>query len=115
MYSVGGLLPLADHARGHAHRDATVRQVGVDHRAGAHHRSPADRDAVDIRIVGEVTSRTGHIIDSQSEVGGWPTLEVNRRTIADGPAPSGDDDGDGYTNFEQQVLFPMAAEVEGRL
>ena len=31
------------------------------------------RDAVDARIVAQVTNRTGGIIDSQSEVGGWPS------------------------------------------
>ncbi|NOR19666.1 MAG: hypothetical protein GQ538_06215 [Xanthomonadales bacterium] len=30
------------------------------------------RDAVDTRVVTQVTNRTGSIIDSQAEVGGWP-------------------------------------------
>ncbi len=30
------------------------------------------RDAVDSRLIREVETRTGHIIDSQKEVGGWP-------------------------------------------
>jgi pectate lyase len=33
------------------------------------------RDAVDARIVGEVRQRTGSIIDSQKQVGGWPELK----------------------------------------
>ena len=33
------------------------------------------RDAVDRRIVEEVTSGKGHIINSQTEVGGWPDLQ----------------------------------------
>lgn len=36
------------------------------------------RDAVDTRIVETVRSRTGRIIDSQSQVGGWPTLATGR-------------------------------------
>ncbi len=32
------------------------------------------RDAVDIRIVNDVIDRTGKIIDSPSQVGGWPAL-----------------------------------------
>ncbi len=45
------------------------------------------RDAVDARIVREVQNRGGRLIDSQNEVGGWPTLEA-------APAPA-DADGDG--------------------
>jgi hypothetical protein len=32
------------------------------------------RDSVDVRIIREVTTNTGHIIDAQDEVGGWPEL-----------------------------------------
>jgi hypothetical protein len=74
---------------------------------------PADRDAVDNRIVNEVKSRTGNIIDSQSQVGGWPNLAKNTRTFAVPSNPNGDSDGDGYTNIEE-VLQQMAAQVEGR-
>ncbi|OGJ00293.1 hypothetical protein A3I90_01265, partial [Candidatus Nomurabacteria bacterium RIFCSPLOWO2_02_FULL_41_9] len=42
---------------------------------------PADRDSVDIRAINDVRNRTGKIINSQSEVGGWPTLAVNQRTF----------------------------------
>jgi pectate lyase len=45
------------------------------------------RDAVDERIVAEVRAGTGRIIDSQSDVGGWPDL-------ASTPPPN-DSDGDG--------------------
>ena len=77
------------------------------------------RDAVDIRIVAGVRSRSGRIIDSQAEVGGWPGLEagapwkdgdgdglpddwegargLDPADPADGRA---DPDGDGYTNLE---------------
>jgi len=79
------------------------------------------RDNVDERIINEVKTGAGRIIDSQSEVGGWPVLastpaptdtdndgmpdiwEVQngfRPTIADG---TGDADGDGYTNVEEYL------------
>jgi len=74
---------------------------------------PADRDAVDARIVKEVQTLTGRIIDSPSQVGGWPALAQNTRPFVTPANPSGDDDGDGYTNLEE-VLHQMAATVEGR-
>jgi hypothetical protein len=80
------------------------------------------RDAVDRRIVEEVTSGKGHIINSQAEVGGWPDLAsgpaprdsdgdgmpdgweqqhgLNPNDAADGPR---DRDGDGYTNVEEYL------------
>jgi hypothetical protein len=45
------------------------------------------RDAADARLVQHVRTRTGAIIDSQKQVGGWPTLRS-------GVAPL-DTDGDG--------------------
>ena len=45
------------------------------------------RDSVDLAIIAGVRDRTGHQIDSQREVGGWPEL-------ATAPAPH-DSDGDG--------------------
>jgi hypothetical protein len=74
---------------------------------------PADRDAVDARIVNEVRTGGGRIIDSQAEVGGWPALAQNTRLLAPPANPSADDDGDGYTNLEEW-LHQFAAEVEGR-
>jgi hypothetical protein len=77
------------------------------------------RDAVDARIIEGVRNRTGHIIDSQIQVGGWPALEAGSPWIdsdgdgmpddwetvrgldpvdpADGNA---DRDGDGFTHLE---------------
>lgn len=46
-----------------------------------------NRDAVDQRIVNDIRNRTGAIIDSQKEVGGWPELKS-------APAPA-DTDRDG--------------------
>lgn len=45
------------------------------------------RDAVDQRVIADVRQGTGRIIDSQSEVGGWPELQS--------AAPPLDSDGDG--------------------
>lgn len=45
------------------------------------------RDAVDARLIGHVRQRTGALIDSQRQVGGWPDLKS-------GVVPA-DSDGDG--------------------
>jgi hypothetical protein len=80
------------------------------------------RDAVDIRIVGEVRNGTGKIIDDEEQVGGWPELksteppddsdrdgmpddwekqhDLNPDNPADGNA---DTDADGYTNLEEYL------------
>ncbi|MDH4070137.1 MAG: T9SS type A sorting domain-containing protein [Ignavibacteria bacterium] len=62
---------------------------------------PGDRDAVDTRIINDVLYGTGSLIDSQDDVGGWPVLAVNTRTLATPPNPHGDADGDGYSNLEE--------------
>jgi hypothetical protein len=49
------------------------------------------RDAVDSRVISNVISQTGVIIDSQNSVGGWPTLNSL-------PAPL-DSDQDGMPDF----------------
>lgn len=78
------------------------------------------RDAVDARIVRQVRSGTGRVIDSQQQVGGWPELAASAppadadddgmpdlwedahgldpRQATDG---AGDPDGDRYTNIEE--------------
>lgn len=86
------------------------------------------RDAVDRRIVEGVRSRTGRIINSQSEVGGWPELAPGTPWIdtdgdgmpddwerergldpADATDGSRDRNGDGYTNLEDWLngLIPL--------
>ena len=74
---------------------------------------PADRDAVDERIVRDVRERTGTIPKSQEDVGGWPDLEVNRRELTVPENPNADDDADGYTNLEEW-LHGFSEEVELR-
>ena len=77
------------------------------------------RDPVDLRILAGVRARTGRQIDSQADVGGWPTLrggtaprDLDRDGMADAwerarglnPADPSDGaagrDADGYTNLE---------------
>ncbi|MEZ6074044.1 MAG: hypothetical protein R3C10_28145 [Pirellulales bacterium] len=81
-----------------------------------------DRDSVDERLVLDVINNTGRIINSQSEVGGYPVIQVVHRpaewdTDADGMPDwweeandnlnplvadnNGDWNGNGYTNLEE--------------
>lgn len=52
-------------------------QASVLAHAGAR---PLDRDAVDTRVVADVTQLDGSWIDTPAQVGGFPTLAVNRQT-----------------------------------
>lgn len=80
------------------------------------------RDAVDARIVRQVRTRSGGIIDSQWEVGGWPEyrsgrppLDTDRDGMPDewekaqalnannAADAAGDRDGDGWTNIEEYL------------
>lgn len=56
----------------------------------AHAGASLKRDVVDDRVVRDVKERSGRVIDSQDEVGGWPELKG-------APAPL-DSDGDGMPN-----------------
>ena len=91
-----------------------------------------NRDSVDARVVKSVRNGTGRIIDSQSEVGGWPSLKsgtapqdsdhdgmpdnwetshgLNPNNASDGNT---DRNGDGYTNVEEYInsLIPMGSGV----
>ena len=40
------------------------------------------RDAVDVRVIAGVKDGTNHLIDSQTEVGGWPELK-SKPALAD--------------------------------
>jgi hypothetical protein len=72
---------------------------------------PVDRDSVDIRVIQSVRNGTGQVIDSQSDVGGWPVLAENNRILVIPSNPNGDDNGNGYTNLEEW-LHNYAAQVE---
>jgi hypothetical protein len=90
---------------------------------------PRYRDSVDARLVDQVRNRGGKIIDSQNEVGGYPTLPNVARdagwdTDGDGMPDgweeiiaglnplvadnNGDLDGDGYTNLEEYLHHAAA-------
>jgi pectate lyase len=80
------------------------------------------RDLVDERLIGEIKQGTGKIINSQSEVGGWPEYRsaepladsdldgmpdewetlygLDPKDVKDGSA---DKDSDGYTNVEEYL------------
>jgi hypothetical protein len=80
------------------------------------------RDAVDTRVVKDVTQHGGKLLDSQEQVGGWPILQpavapldtdqdgmpdawesahgLDARNSNDGNA---DANGDGYTNLEDYL------------
>lgn len=80
------------------------------------------RDAVDSRVIRQVQTGTGEIIDSQREVGGWPGYHSEKPPVdsdSDGmpdewentydldsrdPEDTRQDrDGDGYTNIEEYL------------
>lgn len=86
-----------------------------------------NRDAYDDRIVREVLTGKGRIIDKPSDVGGWPVLETGEAYIdtdKDGMADSWEEanglnpgnpadgsldrDADGYTNLEEYLNGLMA-------
>jgi hypothetical protein len=82
---------------------------------------PADRSAIDKRIVTQVRDRSGKVIncvaaDGSSRcaknAGGWPTLASNRRALSP-PANGSEKLSSGYTQLEAW-LHNYAAEVEGR-
>jgi hypothetical protein len=72
---------------------------------------PLDRDSVDSRVVSQVRGRTGGIIDSPSQVGGYPNLAVNVRPLTL-PANPNAVTASGYTNLELW-LQSMAKALEG--
>lgn len=86
------------------------------------------RDPVDLRIVQDVIDSTGHVIDSQDDVGGFPIYdpgtppldtdndgmpdewEISHGLDPNDPSDANEDrDGDGYTNIEEYInsFFPI--------
>jgi formylglycine-generating enzyme required for sulfatase activity/pectate lyase len=64
------------------------------------------RDAADVRLMNEVRSGNGKIIDSPAQVGGWPTFEAG--------APPIDGDFDGMPDeFEKRYAFDAANSNDG--
>jgi pectate lyase len=96
---------------------ATIAYERVLNEAGA---TLPKRDSVDVRIVDQVRSGTGKLLDSQDQIGGWPALnsapaqtdsdsdgmpdawETASGLNAKDPSDTNvDGDGDGYTNLEE--------------
>ena len=83
---------------------------------------PAFRDPVDLRILGDISSRVanrgygtdGGYVSNPDEAGGYPnwTPIVRSPGIALPANPSADDDGDTYTNLEEW-LHDLAFQLEG--
>lgn len=76
---------------------------------------PAERSAIDHRIVEQVRNRTGDLKDCtvgcERETGALPNHSSTRRLLATPPRPFSDDDRDGLTNFEEWLrAFTMQAE-----
>ena len=90
-----------------------VAPVAADSATSAYERVLASagaskvRDAVDVRVIAGVRTRTGAQIDSQRDVGGWPTLKSL-------PAPR-DSDNDGMPDAWERKhgLDPMRADANG--
>jgi len=99
-------------------QDAPTALMLVLDQSGAR---PWSRDSVDRRVVEDVRTGRGRVIDSQEEVGGWGTLAEGSRVVDGdrdgmpddyermaGTSPTradddGDVDGDGYTNLENYL------------
>jgi hypothetical protein len=91
------------------------------------------RDAVDKRLVNQVVTRTGRIIDSPDEVGGWPDYpsahapkdsdqdgmpdawEIAQRLNPHDPKDASLYNGDGYTNIEKYINGLADAAIEKSL
>lgn len=63
------------------------------------------RDAVDLAVIAGVRDKTGHQIDSQTDMGGWPELKSL-------PAPK-DSDGDGMPDAWEKVHRLNPAKDDG--
>jgi hypothetical protein len=107
-----------------------LAQAGASARVDCNGAWVLRRDSVDLRIIKDVKNGSGRIIDSPSQVGGWPVLDpgipctdtdkdgmpdpwetmygFNPNDPTDGPLDSNDD---GYTNVEEYLngsVMPMA-------
>ena len=107
----------------HAYHASTIEDASSSYRAvlaGAG--ASRARDAVDARVVADVTAGTGGIIDAVAAVGGWPaheSLAAPKDFDGDGMPDAwetaagldpgdkkdgaADPDGDGYTNLEDYL------------
>lgn len=75
---------------------------------------PNNRTAYDASMITDVNNRTGYIIDSVSEAGGWPTYDSNTHTLTI-PSNPHSVSATGRTNLEDWVStsYAKTANVEG--
>lgn len=73
---------------------------------------PRDRDAVDARLVAETIARTGRVIGSQSEVGGWPQLTPRTQPFVVPANPHAVAQGQTVRTNLEQALEKAAVAVE---
>jgi len=94
------------------------------------------RDSADLRLMEEIRSGTGRVIDTQDEVGGWPELDAGDAPLDsdndgmpdeweirhgldphDAADAMADPDGDGYPNLEEFLngTDPQVPETEVRI
>lgn len=96
--------------RGYVLLDSGVVQAAVLADVGAW---KTNRDSVDTRVINDAINGTGSAsIASESDVGGYPTLANNTRTLetAGLPAtPNADTNGNGYTDLEEWLQGLAAA------
>jgi pectate lyase len=75
---------------------------------------PKFRDTVDERIINSVINKSGKYIQSQKDVGNYPSYSPTSTIHNDIPQQlHADNDNDGYTNLEEWLQI-LAARVEGR-
>jgi len=128
-YAKGGYLPVnwqlvearEEFDVGEARPFTESAETALDHVLAAAGASKPS-DLADARLIGGVATRTHRLIDSQSEVGGWPELKSKPAPVdtdQDGMPDAweikagldpnnaedrnGDQDGDGYTNLEEYL------------
>ena len=104
---VGSPPPQAPIPTGLTIQPSTSVEATVSANAGAR---PADRDAVDTRLMNELRTRTGKFVRSPDDVGGYPPLAVNSRVLTL-PASPHAVSASGYTNLEVW-LHGFASAVE---
>jgi len=74
---------------------------------------PKDRDPVDTRIINDVINRTGNsILSNEGQVGGYPSLAQTTRVLTL-PANYTALRSSGYTVLEEDLLFPLAVQLQG--
>jgi hypothetical protein len=128
-YTTGGYLPTSlEKVEAHEPFDVGAARPHTDSAEGAFERVLAEagaslrRDAADARLVAGVRDGTHRMINTQREVGGWPTLrsepapqdsdqdgmpdaweEAHSLNPNDPADRNADADGDGYTNLEEYL------------